>query len=272
MQESQENIQSSQKNSRVTSEDVCQICKGVGGIPSSKLDKYGQPYWDMCECKIREIENNRLKFAEIPEKFKGNKIGNFKIDLYSAENQIKIGTIKKMVIKYIEIFNTPKKIEKGFYFYSATAGSGKTRMAVSIGNALDSKYKTNVRFSTTIDLLNKIKSTFDSTNKDESSKFSQKELLSSFKQIEVLILDDIGTEKPSSWVEEILFNILNSRMENKKITIFTSNCEIENLKYSDRLRQRIKDMSMPIAFPEESIRTMISEYENEKYLRELIAK
>ena len=55
------------------------------------------------------------------------------------------------------------------------------------------------------------------------------------KKSEVLILDDIGTETPSNWsVKEVLYAILNYRMEHGKATFFTSNLTKHD--YLDQLR------------------------------------
>ena len=62
---------------------------------------------------------------------------------------------------------------------------------------------------------------------------------------EVLVIDDIGTEKPSDWVAETLYNLVNSRYENTKTTIFTSNLELDELadKVDDKLASRITEMT-----------------------------
>ncbi|AFC61974.1 DarB-like antirestriction [Clostridium phage phi8074-B1] len=54
----------------------------------------------------------------------------------------------------------------------------------------------------------------------------------------LLIMDDIGAEKPSDWVRETLYNIINNRYMDMKSTIFTSNCTPEQLE--SQLGNRIK--------------------------------
>ena len=61
--------------------------------------------------------------------------------------------------------------------------------------------------------------------------------------VPLLIVDDIGAEKPSDWVRERLLNIIDERYSNNLSTIYTSNCTkqqmIENL--HERVYDRIKD-------------------------------
>lgn len=65
---------------------------------------------------------------------------------------------------------------------------------------------------------------------------------------DIVILDDIGAEKPSKWVEETLFDIIDVRYLNKRTTVFTSNCnpkELEN-NIGVRTTSRIKEMTLRI--------------------------
>ena len=55
--------------------------------------------------------------------------------------------------------------------------------------------------------------------------------------VDLLILDDIGAEKPSEWVQETLFILVNYRYEQMLPTIFTSNCGLDELE--ERIGKRI---------------------------------
>ena len=100
--------------------------------------------------------------------------------------------------------------------------------------------------------------------------FYQDKILSEIKNVEVLILDDIGVEKISDWVNEMLFNILDHRMKFKKITIFTSNAKIEDLQHDDRIKSRLHKMCLSVKMPEEDARTSLAEAENKKLEAELL--
>jgi len=42
-------------------------------------------------------------------------------------------------------------------------------------------------------------------------------------QSEVLVLDELGATVPTNWVRDTLYQIINTRYNNKKLTIFTTN-------------------------------------------------
>ncbi len=248
-----------------TSDPSCVTCKGSGAILKYDENRGAYVYIDDCECRKQRVMSHKLKNETIPMELRDNKIGNFRIDFYyTAEGRELAKTAKRMTVNYVQKYVEYKGAGKGLYFYSKEPGSGKTRLAVSLGNALHSQHDESVRFLTTIDLLNKIKSTFGKSNScdEDETEVTQYELIESLKNVNILIIDDIGTERPTAWVEEIFFSILNGRYEKKKVTIFTSNCQIEELAFADKITQRIAKLAMPIAMPNESVRMALVKTEN----------
>ena len=59
-------------------------------------------------------------------------------------------------------------------------------------------------------------------------------------------------------------------MIEKRITIFTSNYRMDDLKLDDRIVNRIEKMALPIEFPAESIRSAIARKENSDLLDRLL--
>lgn len=220
----------------------------------------------MCKCHYDQITNKKLQFANIPEEFIDLTVNSFEINVYSTEEyRAKAATAKKIAVNFIKNYERFKEEGKGLYFYSEIKGSGKTRLMASIGNALIKTKRIGVRYVTTIDLLNEIKRTF---NKD--SEMSESQLIDAIKEVEVLILDDVGVEDPSPWVKTTFYSILNGRMISKKVTLFTSNSTIGELRHDDRIRNRIEKMAIPVHFPEESIRSKLAKSENEELQRLLL--
>ncbi len=234
-------------------------CDGSGLITIIDNQK-GEVFVRMCKChEIRVIEN-KLKFACIPDEFKDLTVASFRVDLYKHEDsRARAALAKRIAVNFVKHFEQMQEKGKGLYFYSSTKGSGKTRLAASIGNALIKQYRVSVRFITTKALLDEIKSTFH-----EETGLTYSAVIDAIKRVDVLILDDIGTENKTDWVNETFFNIMDSRMTAHKITIFTSNTPIEGLKHDEKIRSRINKMAMPVAMPEESIRDALAQKENEE--------
>jgi DNA replication protein DnaC len=63
--------------------------------------------------------------------------------------------------------------------------------------------------------------------------------------VDLLILDDLGVDKPSDWVLNVLYNIINYRYENLKKTIITSNFSLDEIAEAfndNRITRRIERM------------------------------
>ena len=136
------------------------------------------------------------------------------------------------------------------YFYSQTKGSGKTRLACSLGNAIIATNTMKVSYIKTIDLLSTIRDTYNKKEPD----ITEKELIDGIKKTPFLIIDDIGAEKPNDFVNSVFLNILDYRISHLLVTVFTSNVPQNGLKLDERIADRICKMSIEIHFPEESIR------------------
>lgn len=227
----------------------------------------GQTFAKACKCREELLQANRLKFADIPEEFKNLSINSFQTDVYSNNNQQSAIQAKKAAANFVKNYKMFEEKGKGLYFYSYTKGSGKTRLAVSIGNALLKVEKVTVKFIQTIDLLNEIKATFD-----KDTKYTQSQLIDAIRNVRCLILDDIGVERQGDWVNEIFYSILDHRMTQKKVTIFTSNSKVEELKHDERIKSRITKMVYPVYLPDEDVRKKIASKENADYFTGILYK
>lgn len=221
-----------------------------------------------CDCREERILSKKLEFATILDEFQDARIDDFKVDdtHYQKTESRKFANIcQKAAEKYVRKFLEMKKKRKGLYFFSETAGSGKTMLISALGNELIHGYKARVKFATAGDLLNAIRATYS-----RDSELSTHELIDAARKVEVLILDDMGQQSIKADTNDHLFDILNHRLNNPVVTIFSSNCKIEKLPYDFRIRDRIKKMAIPIQAPEESARENLAEQENDRLLEELL--
>lgn len=232
----------------------CPICHNTGW---EFIDDGGQGISRECKCGIRqrEIMNSRLSFANIPEGFKGVRLNSFKETIYKdSGSHNKVHNAVKAIRYWLGDFESMQERGMGLYLYSQTKGSGKTRMAASITNELIYEKHIQVKFATSLQILNEIKKSWDKND----SEYTESKLLDFLCTSEILIIDDFGTEQPKDWIGERFYQIINSRYVDNKITIFTSNSGLHSLKYDDRIISRIKERTFQIPFPEESVRDIIS--------------
>ena len=222
-----------------------------------EYEQDGYTYLRECGCgeRQRKIMQGKIEFASIPESFKELRLNSFATSVYKQTvSKQCIAKSCKLIKGWLDNLERMKTEGMGLYLYSQTKGSGKTRMATSIGNELIFEKHMQVKFATSLQIVNEIKACWD-----EESELSESTLLNYLIRSEVLILDDFGTEHIKDWIQDKFYHIINSRYVNRKITIFTSNMDLNNLKYDERITNRIKERCFVIPFPEESVREHIAE-------------
>ena len=234
--------------------DICPFCKNTGWetIPDG-----GQGTSIECRCGMWKNKkmNSQLKFAEIPESFRDTRIKDFKLSVYkSKESKKKIETVWKVINYWLNHFESMQEEGMGLYLYSKAKGSGKTKMAASIANELIYEKKTQVKFATSLQILNEIKASWDKNG----SQISESKLMNYLSTTEILIIDDFGVERFQDWMNDKFNGIINDRYNAKRITVFTSNEGLEMLKYDERIIDRIRERTFQIPFPEEDIREVIA--------------
>lgn len=251
------------KTLNVTSKCPYNLCDGHG---MRIFNRDGKITAGNCKCMDEKIEQRKLEFAKIPDEFQNLTVKSYDVNLYKlTDSRDTARMAKKAVAGYIQNFEEMQEMGKGLFLHSEKKGSGKTRLAVSCGNALIKTYGQRVRFITTLDLLSKIKQSYN-----DIEHITEHQLVNEFSTIPVLILDDIGTEKATAWVTEIFFKILDTRMTHKRVTIVTSNMNIEKLDHDERIKSRLRKMVIRVQMPEEDIRRQLGESENDELLKRLI--
>lgn len=100
---------------------------------------------------------------------------------------------------------------------SGDIGTGKTYLASALAIDL---LRRDIRLCWTnaADIFTAIRSTYDSTARERET-----DVIARYTRPAVLVVDDLGKERPSEWAAEKLFAILNTRYENGLHTIVTTN-------------------------------------------------
>lgn len=117
--------------------------------------------------------------------------------------------------RYADEFSRYAENGIGIYFEGKN-GTGKTHLAVAIALQLMNQ-GVPVICKTSIDLLADIKKAYD------NEKISEASVVSVYKAVDLLIIDDLGKEQCTEWSMSVLYAIINERYESMKPTIITTN-------------------------------------------------
>lgn len=163
--------------------------------------------------KIRSIINRIYKENYVGRKFQEMNFENFHIDL---NNEYSVKVAKDYINKSID------KIQTNGLIITGESGVGKTHLAASIANKLIENDKI-VLMGRLTTLLDMIKETFRDNSKSEN------ELIELYSNVDMIIIDDLGTEKIGSWALEKLYTIIQNRCENGLPIIITTRFNKEGL-------------------------------------------
>jgi len=107
-------------------------------------------------------------------------------------------------------------------FYSKGYGCGKTHLAVCIANFVLHRLRQPILFKKARDLLLEIRRTFS-----ERCTETEADILNQVLSVQLLVLDDVGVDNPSPWIESTYWTVLDRRLEWQLPTVITANYPLE---------------------------------------------
>ena len=183
----------------------CELCDDTGWKP---VDENGVRRVVRCECRRELAGRQLLASANIPKRYQHCTIANF-----TAYNE----KLEKAAESARRVAATFPAVAQGL-FLEGQPGVGNTHLAVAVLKQVIQTTGARGIFYDTRDLLRLIRSTYDA-----STRTTELEVLRPVMTAELLVLDDLGAEKTSEWVEETMNLIVNTRYNERRLTIFTSN-------------------------------------------------
>jgi len=162
-----------------------------------------------CDCWRQNLGRVRLADANIPKRYQHCTIGNF-----TAYNE----SLQRAATQARRIAESDDLAAGRGLFFEGQPGVGKTHLGVAVLKRVMERLSVRGLFYDTRDLLRVIRSTYD-----PSIRTTELEVLRPVMQADLLVLDDLGAEKTSEWVEETMNLIVNTRYNERRLTIFTSN-------------------------------------------------
>ena len=190
----------------------CSICGGVGLV--RVMSAAGVWVARPCECQQVEREQRRLAAAKIPERYRNYTLDGYETAFRGAHPSLAQAHLTAR--RFVEAYPVDTA-GKGLMF-TGSIGVGKTHLAVGVLRRLVQERGVKGLFSDYRELLKSIQNSYN-----PQVQSTELELLRPIFRAEVLVLDDLGAQKPNEWVWDTVALILNSRYNDKLTTIITSN-------------------------------------------------
>ncbi len=199
--------------------DICQKCYGGGWevVPGKGAR--------LCECRKKKTQTNQLDKARIPKRYTKCDFENYIPQNESQRNAVWL--TRKLASAYLPDYDGQGIVLMG------NCGVGKTHLSVAVLKEL-TKRGFNCVFYESGSLLKEIQNSYNTQT--QTSEFS---VLAPIFDAEVLVLDELAASKPTEWVRDTMTNIINTRYNDKKLTIFTTNYLDKRTDKEETLQDRI---------------------------------
>ena len=191
--------------------EVCSICGGSG---LRVVQEDGKQFARECVCRVGRRAARMLYRAHIPRRYEHCILESYDTNLpYSHRTQVSARLTAK---KFIEGY--PLETYGRGLLLTGSIGVGKTHLAVAILQALVTERGATGLFYDYRDLLKQVQNSYNAQVRE-----TELEVLRPVFEAEVLVLDELGASKPTDWVWDTVAHILNTRYNDRRTTIITTN-------------------------------------------------
>ena len=190
-----------------TAAEVCPLCAGSGwkqitGAPERGVTR--------CDCQLRARGGALIAAARIPKRYEHCELSNFEFEDQSMRPRAAYRAARRFVEDY--------PMDKTGLLLVGNAGVGKTHLAVGIAKALIRGKGVECIFYDYAELLKQVQDSYN-----PAVQATELGLLRPVFETEVLVLDDLGSVRPTEWRWDTIRLMINTRYNDGRTTIITTN-------------------------------------------------
>ena len=195
--------------------DICPLCEGTGWKTVSRGSGRGttERLVARCDCQLRARAQSLLTAARIPRRYEHCELTNYDTDFPGAH--------PSLAEAHFVASNFAQKCDprgdKGLLIIGKI-GTGKTHLAVGVVKELVLNRGISCLFYDYRELLKEIQNSYNTTVQT-----TELDVLRPVFESDVLVLDELGAVKPTEWVWDTVSLILNTRYNDNRTTIITTN-------------------------------------------------
>lgn len=190
----------------------CPRCGGLGVRPVVLPN--GRRAVEPCQCQAEQRAAKLLQRAAIPARYEHCSLESYEALFPGADRTLSAAHM--MSRRFVDGY--PATTAGRGLLFTGSIGVGKTHLAVGILQALILEKGVRGLFCDYRELLKEIQHSYN-----PQVATTEMEILQPVFGAEVLVLDELGAAKPTDWVWDTVALVLNTRYNDKRTTIITTN-------------------------------------------------
>jgi DNA replication protein DnaC len=196
--------------------EVCPLCGDTGWkTVSEKTDAAdpGERRVTRCDCRLRARAQSLIAAARIPKRYEHCELSSYTTDFPGAHASLELAHLNAS--RFAEEYD-PR--DGTGLLIIGKIGTGKTHLAVGIIKELIIRKSVPCLFYDYRELLKQIQNSYNA-----AVQTTELDVLRPVFESDVLVLDELGAVKPTEWVWDTVSLILNTRYNDNRTTIITTN-------------------------------------------------
>lgn len=212
--------------------EICPICGGVGFLRRD-LPVNDPNFGKLVPCICQQNETNRVAQSRLYQLSNLEAFKTMTFSSFSVQGRLGLGDEQIRSLQYAlsqaqQFAGNPR----GWLLLMGTYGCGKSHLAAAIANTCV-EFGMKTIFLTVPDLLDWLRYSYDAGDETFERRFEE------IRNVNLLVLDDLGAQNATNWAAEKLFQIIDYRYIRKLPTVVTTNLDLDDL--DDRIRSRLQD-------------------------------
>ena len=191
--------------------EICSKCDGMGMVVLRRPD--GRFAAEHCDCRHEARVSALLERARIPRRYR-----HCLFESFDTGSRFDPSLVAAQLIARRFVDNYATETDGHGLLLTGSIGVGKTHLAVGILHSLVVEKGVHGLFCDYRELLKEIQHSYN-----PQVLTTELEILRPVFEAEVLVLDELGASKPTEWVWDTVAHILNTRYNDRRTTIITTN-------------------------------------------------